>query len=79
MYVCQCNNTNNINNTNNGLTWAGYHNPARATSPIGSLKEKTANRLPHFSVSRFGTMVMNAQRGSNIALLSDEKSETFQE
>lgn len=58
--------------------WAGYHNPARATSPIGSLKEKTANLLLYFPVRHFGTMVMNSQRGSNIALLADEKSESFQ-
>lgn len=72
MHICQCN-----TNTNK-LTQAGCQNPSGATS-VESLKEKTANHLPYFSVRRFGTMVMNAQRGSNIALLSDEKSEFFKE
>lgn len=79
VYMCQCNNNDNNynngddydnnNNNNKKLTWAGYHNPARAISPIGSLKEKTANHLPYFPVRHFGAMVINAQRGSNIALL----------
>lgn len=73
MHICQCN-TNNANR----LTQAGCQNPSRATS-VESLKEKTANHLSYFSVRGFGTMVMNAQRGSNIVLLSDEKSEFFKE
>lgn len=73
MHTCQC----NTNNTNR-LTQAGCQNPSRVTS-VESLKEKTANHLPHFSVRHFGTMVMNAQRGLNIALLSDEKSGFFKE
>lgn len=73
MHICQC----NTNNTNR-LTQACCQNPSGATS-VESLKEKTANHLPYFSVRHFGTMVMNAQRGSNITLLSDEKSKFFKE
>lgn len=73
MHICQCNTSNT-----NRLTQAGCQNPSGATS-VESLKKKTANHLPYFSVGHFGTMVMNAQSRSNIALLSDEKSEFFEE